>query len=104
MSTPAAFAGIRNQPQFTELVRRRRKFVTCLTMMTLVPYYAFILIAGFAPQILATKLSEGSVINIGWPVGIALIVGVWLLTGLYIHRANGEFDSLTAAILNRAKS
>jgi uncharacterized membrane protein (DUF485 family) len=29
-----------------------------------------------------------------------LIAGPWLLTGLYIHRANGEFDALTNEILN----
>lgn len=103
MSTTTALAGIRNQPQFKELVRRRRRFVAWLTTMTLVPYYAFILVAGFAPHVLARKLSDTSIINIGWPVGVALIVGTWLLTGLYIHRANGEFDELTAVILARAK-
>lgn len=103
MTTTTAFTSIRKQPQFNELVRRRRRFVAWLTTMTLVPYYAFILVAGFAPQLLAKKLSDTSIINVGWPVGLALIVGTWLLTGLYIHRANGEFDALTAAILARAK-
>jgi uncharacterized membrane protein (DUF485 family) len=103
VSTTAALAGIRIHPQFKELVRRRRRFVAWLTTMTLVPYYAFILVAGFAPHFLAKKLSDTSIINVGWPVGLALIVGTWLLTGLYIHRANGEFDDLTAEILARAK-
>lgn len=103
MTTTTAFASIRKQPQFQDLVRRRRRFVAGLTAATLVPYYAFILVAGFAPHLLATKLSDTSIINVGWPVGLALIVGTWLLTGLYILRANGEFDELTAAIVARAK-
>jgi len=103
VSTTTALAGIRHQPQFRELVRRRRRFVAWLTAMTLLPYYAFIFVAAFAPAALAQKLSDASIINVGWPVGVALIVGTWLLTGLYIHRANGEFDELTAAILARAK-
>jgi uncharacterized membrane protein (DUF485 family) len=103
MSTTTALARIRNQWQFHELVKRRRRFVGWLTAMTLIPYYAFILIAGFEPNILARKLSDNSVINLGWPVGLFLIVGTWALTGLYVYRANGEFDELTAEILARTK-
>lgn len=103
MTTTTAFASIRMQPQFQDLVRRRRRFIAGLTAATLVPYYAFILVAGFAPHLLARKLAATSIINVGWPVGLALIVGTWLLTGLYILRANGEFDELTAAIVARAK-
>lgn len=103
MSNPIALARIRKHPQFDELVKRRRKFVAWLTAATLIPYYTFILVAGFNPQLLAKKLSDTSIINIGWPVGFALIVGTWLLTGVYVYRANGEFDELTAKILAEAK-
>ncbi|MEM5402507.1 DUF485 domain-containing protein [Paraburkholderia unamae] len=48
---------------------------------------------------LAIRLSADSIVNIGWPIGVALIVGSWCLTGLYVRRANGEFDALTAQIL-----
>ncbi len=39
----------------------------------------------------------------GWPVGAVLIVGSWLLTGIYIRRANGEFDALNEQILREAR-
>ena len=91
-------ARIRNHPRYQELVSRQRRFVACLVAATLVPYFAFILIAAFAPHLLAQKLSATSVINIGWPLGVAFIVGAWLFTGLYILRANGEFDALTTEI------
>ena len=87
-------------PAFHRLVSRRRKFITRLTLGTLVPYYIFVLIAGFAPKLLATRLFGASVITAGWTVGALLIAGTWLLTGLYIHRANGEFDALTKEILS----
>lgn len=103
MSTATSFSSIRKHPHFNELVTRRRRFVVWLTAATLVPYYVFILIAGFKPQLLATKISGTSVINIGWLAGVGLIIGTWLLTGLYIRRANGEFDALTATILAGAK-
>lgn len=91
-------ARIRNHPRYKDLVSRQRRFVTCLTAATLVPYCAFILVAAFAPHLLAAKLSATSIISIGWPLGAVFIVGAWLFTGLYIHRANGEFDDLTAEI------
>jgi uncharacterized membrane protein (DUF485 family) len=87
-------------PAFRQLVSRRRRFIACLTLGTLVPYYAFVLIAGFAPDMLATRIFGASVMTAGWTVGVLLIAGTWLLTGLYIYRANGEFDSLTNEILN----
>ena len=91
-------ARIRHHPRYKDLVSRQRRFVASLTAATLVPYFAFILVAAFAPQLLATKLSATSIISIGWPLGAVFIVGAWLFTGLYIHRANGEFDDLTAEI------
>jgi uncharacterized membrane protein (DUF485 family) len=91
--------GVRDAPLFASLVQRRRRFVAWLTAATLIPYYAVILVAAFAPGLLATKVPGGGVLTIGWPVGVALIVGTWLLTGVYVRRANGEFDALTARIL-----
>jgi len=86
-------------PAFERLVSRRRRFVARLTLGTLIPYYAFVLVAGFAPRLLAAPMFGSNVITAGWTVGVALIVGTWLLTGLYIHRANGEFDALTNEIV-----
>ncbi|HVE06292.1 MAG TPA: DUF485 domain-containing protein [Paraburkholderia sp.] len=99
MIPPTAIDTIRTTPAFAQLVARRRKFVVCLTLGTLLPYYAFVLAAGFAPRLLAQKLFAGSAITLGWPLGVALIVGTWILTGLYIRRANSEFDELTTRIL-----
>ena len=99
MVQTTALHNVRLSPAFVRLVARRRRLVVLLTLGTLLPYYAFVLIAGFAPKVLALKLFPGSVMTIGWPLGVALIVGTWILTGIYIHRANGEFDELTAQVL-----
>ncbi|BAO88718.1 DUF485 domain-containing protein [Caballeronia cordobensis] len=89
-------------PAFHQLVSRKRKFIARLTLGTLVPYYAFVLIAAFAPNLLAARVFGASVMTAGWTVGVLLISGTWLLTGLYIYRANGEFDALTSEILKGA--
>ena len=98
MNHASESARVRNHPRYKDLVSRQRRFVACLTAATLVPYFTFILVAAFAPQLLATKLSTTSTITIGWPLGVAFILGAWLFTGVYILRANGEFDELTAEI------
>lgn len=99
MSKLPAAARIRKHPLLHRLLSRRRRFVAWLSAATVLPYCLFILVVGFDPQLLARKWSDTSIINIGWPLGVALIVGTWLLTGLYVMRANGEFDALTARIL-----
>jgi uncharacterized membrane protein (DUF485 family) len=103
MDKPTALAGIRENPIFGQLVRCRRSFVIRLTLATLLPYYAFILVAGFAPHLLGEKIFPESMVTIGWVTGLLLIVGTWLLTGLYVRRANGECDELTAQILAGAE-
>ncbi|WP_412841854.1 DUF485 domain-containing protein, partial [Aeromonas dhakensis] len=40
----------------------------------------------------------------GIPVGIGLILSAFVLTGVYVFRANGEFDELNQKILKGVKS
>ena len=93
---------IRANPKFAELVGKRTRFAIILSLIVLVPYYSFMMITAFNPALLATPLSEGGVMTIGWPIGAVLIIGSWILTGIYIRRANGEFDELTQKILSEA--
>ncbi|NIB50020.1 DUF485 domain-containing protein, partial [Salmonella enterica subsp. enterica] len=65
-------------------------------------YYGFILTVAFAPKLLAIKIDD--VITIGMPVGLGVILSAIVLTGIYVWRANGEFDRLAAEALKGAKS
>ena len=51
---------------------------------------------------LGAKISPGSSITWGIPLGVGLIVSAFILTGIYVRRANGEFDDLNNAILKEA--
>jgi uncharacterized membrane protein (DUF485 family) len=42
-------------------------------------------------------------VTIGWPLGAAVIVISWLLTGLYIRKANTELEPLNDAVLKDLK-
>ncbi|MBP0632170.1 MULTISPECIES: DUF485 domain-containing protein [unclassified Cupriavidus] len=102
MSHKSAYSIIGEHPLFEELVRRRRRLVVLLSAVTLVPYYLFILVAALRPDILAARVSALSSVSVGWLVGVLIILGAWLLTGLYVSRANNEFDGLTSKLVGEA--
>ena len=94
---------VRANPRFHELVRKRSRFCWLLTACIGFVYFAFILIIAFAPEIFGTPLGPGTVVTIGIPVGIFIIVFAFVLTGIYVRRANGEFDRLTKEIIEDAE-
>ncbi|MBL8403761.1 MAG: DUF485 domain-containing protein [Dechloromonas sp.] len=96
-------AKIRSNPKFAELVGKRTRFAIILSLVVLVPYYSFMMVTAFNPGLLAKPLAEGSVMTWGWPLAALMVVGGWLLTGVYISRANGEFDDLNQQILKEAQ-
>ncbi len=89
---------IKRHPLYADLVCKRKFFSYNLTLLMLAIYFGFILTVAFNKQVLAIPLSAGSVTTVGIPVGIAVIVSAFILTGIYVARANGEFDRLTKAI------
>ncbi|EIC81977.1 DUF485 domain-containing protein, partial [Serratia sp. M24T3] len=64
----------------------------------------FILLIAFAPNWLGTPLYTGTSVTRGIPIGVGLIVISFLLTGIYVWRANGEFDRLTQKLLSEVKA
>ena len=94
---------IKSDPNFQELVTKRSKFAWTLTAAMLVVYFAFILTIAFDPSALGTPLGDDTVTTVGIPVGMAIIVFAFVLTGIYVRRANSEFDALTAKIKEKAK-
>jgi len=95
---------IERNPRFHELVHKRQAFATLLSLIMLVLYVGFILLIAFAPGWLGTPLHAGTNVTRGIPIGVGLIVMSFVLTGVYVWRANGEFDRLTKAILSEVKS
>ena len=96
-------ARIEKSARFKELVRKRQSFATLLSIIMLVLYVGFILLIAFAPTWLGTPLHEGTNVTRGIPIGVGLIVISFLLTGIYVWRANGEFDRLTRELLQEVK-
>ncbi len=103
MSQSNINAKIRSNPKFAELVGKRTRFAIILSLVVLVPYYTFMWLVSQQPQLFTTKISDGSVITIGWPIAALIVIVGWVLTGVYVSRANGEFDALTQEVLKEAQ-
>jgi uncharacterized membrane protein (DUF485 family) len=93
---------VRANPKFLELKAKRSRFAWTLMAVVLTVYYVFMAIVAFAPAMMRAPIGAGWTLTIGFPIGAAIIVGAWLTTGLYIRRANGEFEDLTRDIVKEA--
>jgi uncharacterized membrane protein (DUF485 family) len=93
----ATLARIRANPKFGELERTRSRFAWTLTIIMLVIYYGFIFVLAFDPAAMAVNV--GGQITLGFPLGLFVILSAIVLTGIYVWRANGEFDRKTHEIL-----
>ncbi|MGE8496432.1 MAG: DUF485 domain-containing protein [Pseudomonas sp.] len=94
---------IEQSPRFQELVSKRESFAWILSATMLGLYLAFILLIAFVPELLGTRISPDSTITWGIPLGVGLILSAFVLTGIYVYRANGEFDELNKRILEEVQ-
>jgi uncharacterized membrane protein (DUF485 family) len=89
---------IRANPKYQELRRKRNSFGWSLAVAMLVVYYGYISLIAFNKPFLSQPLGTG-VTTIGVPIGMSVIIFTIVITGIYVRRANSEFDALTRAIL-----
>ena len=95
---------IEDSAHFRELVEKRQRFAILLSIIMLVIYVGFILLIAFAPGWLGTPLHAGTSVTRGIPIGVGVIVISFVLTAVYVWRANGEFDRLTHAMLREVNA
>lgn len=98
--TDALVRRVQDDPGFGQLVRKRARLAWTLTALMVAIYFGFILTIAYAPELLAQTLA-GGVTTIGIPVGLGVILSAFVLTGLYVWRANSRFDEETKALLER---
>jgi uncharacterized membrane protein (DUF485 family) len=99
---PGAYQRIESNPKFRELIEARGRFALILTIAMLTIYFGFVLLVAFGKGFLATPIG-GSVVTIGIPLGLFVIVSAFVLTGIYVAKANATFDRLNADILREVK-
>jgi uncharacterized membrane protein (DUF485 family) len=98
-----SLARIEQDPNYQELVRRRSSLGWMLSLIILVIYFGFILLVAYAPKFLGTRMGAG-VTTIGIPIGLAVIVVAFVLTGIYVRKANSSYDALIRKIVGDNRS
>lgn len=94
-------AKIEANPKYHELKHKRSTFGWTLTIAMLVVYFGYIALIAFNKPFLAQPIGSG-VTTLGIPIGLGVIVFTIVITGIYVRRANAEYDRLTAEILQEA--
>ncbi|CAJ0712688.1 MAG: DUF485 domain-containing protein [Ralstonia sp.] len=89
---------IEAHPKYAQLKQRRNRLGLVLTVLMLAVYYGYIALIAFDKAFLAKPVGTG-VMSVGMPVGMAVIIFTVVITGIYVRRANSEYDQLTQDIL-----
>ena len=95
--SPEYVEKIKALPEYHELVRERRLLASVLTGIMMLAYFGFILLVAFAPEFFRTVI-WGNVVTVGFPLGVGIILLAFVLTGIYVRKANQHFDVLTDII------
>ena len=82
---------------FALLRRRRNRLSIILTVAMVAIYFGFILAMAFAPGLMAYRVT--STITLAISLCLAVIISAVALTGIYVWRANKEFDGLVDSSL-----
>ena len=92
-----------NNQDFKSLVRKKSYVSWLLSAITLLTYFSFILLVAFFPEVLGHKISDESIITIGIPIGVSIILLAFASTGIYVFIANKEFEQTEKKILKKNK-
>ena len=90
---------IEQEPEFRELVQRRRSFVLPATVFFLAWYMGFIVLTALAPDFMGERIYEG--LTVGYTLALTqflmvLVLGIW-----YLRRSDREFDPLAQRVVDR---
>ena len=94
---------IRANPKYQQLKSTRNTYGWVMTILMLLVYYGYIALIAFNKAFLAQPLGATGVTTIGIPIGVGVIFFTIVITGIYVRRANTEFDALKEEIIREAK-
>lgn len=102
--TTGIYERISSNAKYPLMVTRRRRLAATLASVVLGLFFTFILVVAFAPSLLARTMTDTGVTTVAVPLGIAMMVLFWLLTGLYVILAKRDFDPIKDEILKEVTS
>jgi uncharacterized membrane protein (DUF485 family) len=94
---------IQAHPAFRQLASERARFGTGMSLGTAGAYFTYILTIAFWPRLLGLPLWSGTVITWGVLIAVGLIAFGFVLTAVYVQRANSRFDHLSQRLLEEVQ-
>ena len=91
---------IEASPEFQELVRTRRSFVTPGTIFFLSWYMGFIVLAAYAEDFMSESVYQG--LTVGYCLALTQFLMVFVLGILYLRKADHVYDPLAQRVLTKA--
>ncbi len=90
-------ARVAGDPRYQAVTARRARFTWLLTGVMLAIFFGYILLIAFNKELLARPIGGGTT-TLGIPIGIGVILAGIVLTGIYVRKANRDFDPAIRAI------
>ncbi|MHA7180592.1 DUF485 domain-containing protein [Arthrobacter sp. MDB2-24] len=90
------FTEVQQTEQFKDLRKRHRSFVFPMAVFFLLWYFAYVLLADYAHDFMATPVFGN--INIGIILGLLQFVSTFAITMWYVSYANRRLDPIAASI------
>lgn len=91
-STSNAYVETEASPRFRELKRRHRSFVLPIAVLFLLWYFAYVILADYAHDFMATPVFGN--VNVGLLFGLGQFVTTFAITTWYVVYANRRLDPL----------
>lgn len=92
---------VKVDPNFIELERKRGAFSWTVSIIMMAIYFTFIVMVAFFKDVLSIEVY--GVITLAFPFGLVVLFSAFTLVGIYVTRANGEFDTLTRKIVETVR-
>ncbi|MBP6346097.1 DUF485 domain-containing protein [Neisseriaceae bacterium CLB008] len=85
-------------PEFQAMARAKSILGWSLTAMMISIYVIYILYIGASPATFAQTVGD-SAVTVGIYAGLFVILFAILITGIYVHRANGIYETITQKVV-----
>ena len=92
----ADFPAIQSSEKFQTLRKRHRSFVFPVLALALLWYLAYVLLAGYAPEFMATPVFGR--VNVGLLIGLGQVLTTFVITMIYVTYANRRLDPLASEL------
>lgn len=92
-----------SHPEFINMAKKKSRLGWTFSALMFLVYFTFIALIGLNPNAFATPISTGATTTWGIYIGLFVIIFAFVITGIYVHKANGEYERMTQSVVDDIK-